>query len=301
MVGTRLGPIAVLGAVGALSVLGAAGPNAGQGSSGHRQDPSRVLLRMSTDSGVVGHYRFQTRETHRLSYEIAPDDPRAEILSSTAGPWNRTTQVALTMVVNPSMSEDELRYFVYWLGYRVSGDEARTLTPVQWDSIFRKVGRRGVVTLSRRGEPRGVEVPGEALRPVGEALARILAAVPFTLPHDSVSVGDRWQGLARVPVRRPDGTRAEVAVRLDYRLRRIREEGEGPVARIEFDGRPVEVIGEDVEVSGTYFGEAIFAIHQGRYEGLTASAELEVAWPATESGLPPSRSHANWQGDLTRA
>lgn len=270
------------------------------GSAGGTQDGPKVLLRLAADSGVVGHYRFQAQEVHRLAYDVPADDPRAAVLSTATGPWDRNTDIALTMVVNPSAPVESREYLLYWLGYRVTGAETRSLTPAQWDSIFQVTGRRAVLTFSPRGETLGLEVSADAVRPVGEALATMLAAAPFSLPPDSVNEGSTWEGVARVPVRRPDGTRAAVRVRLEYRLRRISDEPGARFARIEFDGRPLELVGGDSEVQGRYFGEAIFAVHAGRYEQQTATAELQVAWPAGEGGLPSSRSYTTWQGQFIR-
>lgn len=294
LVGIVLITAMVVGAVPRGIELGSAG------TTSEAQDGPRVLLRLAADSGVVGHYRFQVQEVHRLAYDVTADDPRAAILSTATGPWDRNTDIALTMVVNPAAPVDMPEYLIYWLGYRVTGDETRSLTPAQWDSIFQVTGRRAVLRFGRLGEPVGVEVSADAVRPVGEALATMLAAAPLSLPPDSVNEGSTWEGFARVPVRRPDGTRVAVRVRLEYRLRRISDEPDARFARIEFDGRPLELVDGDSGVEGRYFGEAVFAVHAGRYEQLTATAELEVAWPASEGGLPSSRSQTTWQARFIR-
>jgi hypothetical protein len=291
---------AVLAAALALSLSGSAASKAAA-RVGPRQGPApRVLLRLTADSGVVGHYKFVANETHRLSYDIPAADPRASLLSSTRGPWQRTTEVALTMVSLAQSSDSTRRYVVYWLGYRLSGDEVRSLTSMQWDSIFRAAGRRASVTFTAVGEPRDVHVSSEAVQPVGEALASILGASPLRLPVDSVAAGDHWSGGVQVPVRRPDGTRARVIVRLDYELRRIEEEADGRYARIQISGQPVRADGDAEGVSGNYFGEAVFSVSAGRFERANARAELEVQWPAGSEGLPPSRSLVEWSGEFSR-
>jgi hypothetical protein len=172
---------------------------------------------------------------------------------------------------------------------------------MQWDSIFQKVGRRGVVELSEVGRVQNVEVAGDAVRPVGEALAGILASLPLRLPVDSVRPGDRWEGDVQVPVRRPDGTRSPVTVPLEYRLRRIVDEPDARFAHLTFDGRPIEPPQGASSASGIYTGEAVFAVHSGRFERLVARAEIEVGWPESEAGLPSSHSGLEWQGSFGRS
>lgn len=302
MVSTEATLAAILATTAALALLVSSGDTPGVTT---RVDPRqgstpRVLLRLTADSGVVGHFKFTAKETHRLSYDIPADDPRASLLSSTEGPWRRTTEVALTMVSLGQPSDSLRRYIVYWLGYRLSGDEVRSLTSMQWDSIFRAAGRRAAVTLTAEGQPRDVQVSSEAVQPVGEALAAILGASPLQLPADSVTIGDHWSGGVQVPVRRPDGTRARVIVQLDYELRRIEDEGDGRFARIQVSGRPVRVAGDSVAVSGDYFGEAVFSVTAGRFERADAQAQLEVQWPVGSEGLPASRSSVEWVGEFSR-
>ncbi len=258
-----------------------------------------VLLRMKSDSGVVGSYKFQTSEIHRLAYELAEDDPRGEFLSSATGPWNRTTEVALTMVSTARADAASPRYLVYWLGYRISGDEARSLSAMQWDSIFRTVGRRAVVHMTPTGQIENVQVSSDAVRPVGRSLAAILGGLALDLPADSVDAGAEWHGGVVIPVRRPDGTRTQATIRVRYLLRRFEVQPEGRLVRIEFDGEPAEVGERADSVSGVYFGEAIFAVGEGRFDRMRAEARLDVHWKPA-GGLPASRSRTEWVGQFTR-
>lgn len=259
----------------------------------------RVLLRFAADSGVVGSYKFTTNETQSLSYDIGSDDPRAELLNPSTGPRERTMELALTMVTGTQTSEEERRYLIYWLGYRVSGDDVQTLSALQWDSIFQKVGRRAVLKMTPLGLPRGIELSSDAVRPVGQALASILGGMATDLPADSVAVGDSWSGQVAIPVRRPDGTRVPATVEVTYRLQKFVNGLEGETAHIEFDGEPIEVDGEVDFFSGRYFGEGVFAVREGRYERMIAASTLDVAW-AIEGDLPPSRSQVDWQGEFNR-
>lgn len=263
------------------------------------QEP-RVILRLASDSAVVGHYKLVMRESSRLTFDIAADDPRQELLQVATTPKHTAIEIAATIVSVPRQTEENRRYTLYWLGFRHTGDEIRSLSPIQWDSIFRQVGRRAVLTLSPTSRPLGVEVSSDAARPVGEAFARSLTALALTLPVDSAGVGSSWQSDVAVPVRGVDGTRTLIPVRVNYRLRALEDEPDGLRARIEFDGQPLTMGDRAVEVSGSYFGESLFAVGTGRYERVMAVADLEIAWPVDESGLPPSRSIVEWRAELNR-
>lgn len=260
----------------------------------------RVILRLASDSAVVGHYKLVMRESSSLAFDIAADDPRQELLQPATTPKHQAIEIAATMVSVPREIEEDRRYTLYWLGFRHTGDDIRSLSPIQWDSIFRQVGRRAALTLSPTGELLGVQVSSDAARPVGEALARSLTALALTLPVDSAGVGSSWQSDVAVPVHGADGTRTLIPIRVGYRLQSLEDEPDGLRARIEFDGQPLNLDDEAVEISGSYFGESLFAVGPGRYERVMALANLEIAWPVDESGLPPSRSIVEWRAELNR-
>jgi hypothetical protein len=261
--------------------------------------PARVVLRFASDSNVVGHYRFTTDEGNRLVFDIPDDDPRASLLTSATVPREKKTELAATIVSVPREADEDRSYIVYWLYHQITGHEARGLSALQWDSIFQKAGRRATVGFSSQGELRNVKVGSEATRPVGQALARILGAFATMLPADSVAVGSSWQSEVMVPVGKPDGSQAAIAVRVTSRLREIRTEADGSKARIEFDGEAVSGAAGDVGASGRYYGESVFDIAGGRYDHLLALAELEVRWDGT-GGLPPSRTLVEWRGEVNR-
>ncbi len=277
----------------------AGGPGAMGGARSQTAEP-RVLLRLAADSGVVGHYKFTIRERQRLVFDIPEGDPRATLLQSATAPRETQTEIAATLVAVPPETEAELRYVAYWLGYRFSGDQVQGLSPLQWDSIFQKVGRRAVLRFTPRGEPRGVQVSSDAVRPVAQALAAALSGLATSLPADSVSQGSVWQGDVAVQVAAPDGSLRAVPVQVTYRLREVRDGPDGSRVRIEFDGEPIGAATEDVTVSGRYFGESIFAVNEGRYEQLLALANLELGWKDT-SGLPPNHSVIEWQARVNRS
>ena len=266
-------------------------------SSG-RGETQAALLRLATDSGVVGNYGFTTQETHTLAFDIAADDPRASMLSTVAGTKKRTTKIAVTIVALPKEPNDDRRYLIYWLAYNLTGDGVRSLTPIQWDSIFQAVGRRAIFKVSPTGEPRGVNVTSDAVRPVGQAFALMLSGLALDLPVDSVAPGATWQGQVAIPIRRPDGSRAMAPVQVTYRLRELSREPYGWIARIEFDGEPLP--SDSLKATGRYFGEAVFDAAAGRFDDVMALAELEVEWPLDPNGLPPSRSFVTWQTVVTR-
>lgn len=270
------------------------------GASAPAPQERRVNLRLASDSAVVGHYKLVMRETSRLTFDIATDDPRQELLQAATTPKHTAIEIAATIVSVPRGAEENRRYTLYWLGFRHTGDDIRSLSPIQWDSIFRQVGRRAVLTLAPRGKLLGVEVSSDAARPVGEAFAGSLTALALTLPADSAGVGSSWQSDVAVPVRGVDGTRTLVPFRVRYHIRTLEDEPDGVTARIEFDGQPLAMGDEAVEVSGSYFGESLFAVGPGRYERVMALANLEIAWPVDESGLPPSRSIVEWRAELNR-
>ncbi len=277
----------------------AAGPQATGQARSEVGDAPRVLLRLAADSGVVGHYKFAVRERQRLVFDLPEGDPRASLLRSASEPRETLTEIAATVVAVTSDTEEECRYIAYWLGYRLSGDQVQGLTPLQWDSIFQKVGRSAVLRFTLRGEPRGVQVSSDAVRPVAQALAQALSGLAMSLPADSVTQGSVWEGNVAVQVAAPDGSRRAVPVRVTYRLREIRDEPGGLKARIEFDGEPFGTGTEDATFSGRYFGESLFAVNAGRYEQLMALANLELNWKDT-SGLPPNHSVVEWQTQVTR-
>lgn len=257
-----------------------------------------VLLRMASDSAVVGHYKFTVVEKQQMLFDIAADDPRRQLLESATVPKQTTTEIAATIVSTPRADDEDRRYIAYWLGYKVSGDDMKALTPIQWDSIFRKVGRRAVLTFSPRGHPKGVEVAGAA-RPVGQSLADALSALALPLPADSVTEGSGWQDDVVVSLAAPDGSRWGAAIRVNFRVRELRESSEGLYARIEFDGEPVGTSGSSRKVAGSYFGDSVFDVTHGRYDRMLALANLEIEWEDT-SGLPPSRSLVEWQAKVAR-
>ncbi len=292
----RLGLTPVLGLALALAADGQTTRGAGsQTASG----TPPVLLRLQADSGVVGHYKFTVRERQRLVFDLPEDDPRVSLLQSAAEPRETRTEIAATVVAVSSDIEEERRYLAYWLGYRRSGDQVQGLSPLQWDSIFQKVGRSAVLRFTPRGEPRGVQVASDAVRPVAQALAHALSGLAMSLPADSVSEGSAWEGDVAVQVAAPDGSRRAVAVHVAYRLRELRDEPGGLKARIEFDGEAFSSGTKDEAVSGRYFGESIFAVNEGRYEQLMALANLELNWKDT-SGLPPNHSLVEWQAQVVR-
>jgi hypothetical protein len=257
----------------------------------------RVVLRMVADSSVIGHYRFSIQERQQLLFDIAPDDPRAALLESATVPKQTNTDIAATIVSTQKKADEERRYFVYWLGYRVSGDDLQTLTPIQWDSIFQAAGRRAVLRVSPQGRPTGVEVTSDAVRPVARALAGVLSALALTLPADTVSVGSRWDDNVALKLKAPDGSERTLAVHVNFRLRAFQSETGEAVARIEFDGEPVHGSLPDAKVAGRYYGETFFAVERGRYKQGLALANFEIEWE-NSGGLPPSRSIIEWQAQF---
>ncbi len=283
-----------------LTLAGSSRPQAtGEGDAGVILQEQRVLLRMARDSLVVGHYRFSIQERQQLAFDIPADDPRAELLRSATTPKEKQTAVAATIVSTPGEAEAERRYIAYWLGYRITGDDVRGLSPVQWDSIFQAAGRRAIVRFSPRGQGKGVEVGSDAVRPVGQALASALSGLAMELPVDSVMPGSRWEGRVAVTVDAPDGSRLTATMQVMYRLRELQQESDGVVARIEFDGEPLASSGDARQIEGRYYGESYFAVTAGRYNKVMALADLEVEW-SDASGLPPSRLMVRWQGDAVR-
>ena len=261
--------------------------------------PEQVLLRLASDSNVVGHYRFTTEERNRLVFDIPDDDPRASLLESATVPREKKSELAATIVSVPREADEDRSYIVYWLFHQTTGHEAGGLSALQWDSIFQKVGRRATVGFSSLGKLRSVKVGSEATRPVGQGLARILGAFATMLPADSVAVGSSWQSEVMIPIGKPDGSQAAIAVRVTSRLREIRSEADGPEVRIEYDGEAVSGGAGSAGVSGRYYGESLFAVAGGRYEHLLALAELEVRWAGT-GGIPPSRTLVEWRGEVNR-
>jgi hypothetical protein len=270
-----------------------------EGYAGCIPQEQRVLLRMARDSLVVGHYRFSMQERHQLAFDIAADDPRAALLQAATTPKEKRTDVAATIVSTPGEAEADRRYIAYWLGYRITGDDVRGLSPVQWDSIFQAAGRRAIIRFTPRGQGRGVEVGSDAVRPVGQALASALSGLAMELPVDSVMPGSRWEGRVAVTVDAPDGSRLIATMQVLYRLREFQQGSDGVVARIEFDGEPVPSSGDAPQIEGRYYGESFFAVTAGRYNKIMALADLEVEWNDA-SGLPPSRLVVRWQGDAVR-
>jgi hypothetical protein len=292
---------ALLGVLIGLTLAGSSHPGeSGEWKAGtYSQEQQRVLLRMARDSLVVGHYRFSVKERQQVAFDIPPGDPRAALLQSATKPKETATDVAATIVSTPAEAEAERRYIAYWLGYRIMGDDVRGLSPVEWDSIFQVAGRRAIVRFSPRGQGKGVEVGSDAVRPVGQALARALSGLATELPVDSVSPGSRWEGKVAVTVDAPDGSRLIATMQVSYRLRELRRESEGVVARIEFDGEPVPSSGDAPQIGGRYYGESYFSVTAGRYDKIMALADIELEWNDA-SGLPPSRLMVRWQGDAVR-
>jgi hypothetical protein len=291
--GRRLLPLCA--AIACLSAARAAAQEAADEPSGRR-----ALLRLAADSGVVGHFRFTGQENSRIVFDIPSDDRRNELLASVTAPKTTTRDIAGTVVSTPAGIEDERRYIIYWLGYKFfTGEEDRSLTSAQWDSIFQKVGRRADLRFSALGQPRGVDVSAEAVRPVAQSLADVLAGLALALPADSVAVSDSWDGQLAVPVSGLDGARKLVVMRVTYRLAELTVEIDGLKAHIEFDGEPVSITDDAGEVTGKYFGESVFSVNGGRYEQVMAIANLEVKW-TDSSGLPPSRTVVEWRGQLIR-
>ncbi len=289
----------LLGVLVALILAGSSYPRAlGQWNAGSGQD-TQALLRMARDSLVVGHYRFSIQERQQVAFDIPADDPRAALLQSATQPKETTTDVAATIVSTPAEAEAERRYIAYWLGYRIMGDDVRGLSPVQWDSIFQAAGRRAIVRFSPRGQGKGVEVGSDAVRPVGQALARALSGLAMELPIDSVTPGSRWEGRVAINIDAPDGSRLIATVQVSYRLREFQSTPEGVIARIEFDGEPIPSAGDAPQVAGRYYGESFFAVGAGRYDKIMALADLEVEWNDA-SGLPPRRLIVRWQGNAIR-
>jgi hypothetical protein len=275
-------------------------------SEGFSQEPDsahaerRVLLRMASDSNVVGHYRFTVQVKQRLAFDIATDDPRVALLAPATVPKQRTTEVAATIVSTPREEAEDRRYVAYWLGYRVQGDDVQGLSAFQWDTVFQESGRQAFVMFSPRGHPRGVSVTSDATQPVGESLAEALTALAMALPEDSVAIGARWEDNVAVTLTAPDGSEWLTLVEVTYRLRDLEPGPEGAtVARIEFDGEPVQDPESATIPYGRYFGESRFSVERGRYDSLMAIAKLEIEWEDT-SGLPPSRSIVEWGATVAR-
>jgi hypothetical protein len=263
-----------------------------------RPPGARVMLRLAADSAVVGAFRFTSQATSQLSFDIPPDDPRNELLASVTAPRTTTRDIAGTVVSTPAERDAERRYAIYWLGYRFSeGEEERSLNSAQWDSIFQAAGRRAVLRFTARGQPLGVEVSSDAVRPVAQSLADVLAGLALTLPADSVGIGARWDDQLAVPVNGPDGSRKVVTMSVTYRLAELSGDPGGLRARIEFDGAPTGITDGSGEISGKYFGESVFSLGRGRYEQVMAIADLEVVWNDT-GGLPPARTVVEWRGQL---
>jgi hypothetical protein len=260
--------------------------------------PLRALLRLVSDSAVVGYYKFTVSERQQLVFDIAADDPRRELLESATVPNRTTTEISATVVSTPTADDEDRRYVAYWLGYRVTGRSVQSLNVMQWDSIFKKAGRRGELKFSPRGHPKGVEVV-EAARPVGQALADALSGLALPLPADSVSEGSSWEDKVALVLAAPNGSRWGATVRVTFRLRELRQEPEGVYARIEFDGEPIRTSDSDIEIQGRYFGDSVFDVTRGRYDRMLALANLEVEWE-DKSGLPPSRTLIEWQAQVAR-
>lgn len=270
-----------------------------------RQHPlegsQRVLLRMASDSAPVGHYKFTASERRQLLFDIPSDDPRAALLSTASEPKKREVAVAATIVSTPVREGAERRYTAYWLGFRRGGSDGQGLSAVQWDSIFQKTGRRAVLRFTPLGQAVGVEVGSEAVRPVGQALGDILSGLALGLPRDSVAPGDTWESRIALALRMPDGSRRLTPIHVNYRLRELREEADGIIAHIEFDGEPVdEEESDEAALRGRYFGESLFSPRDGRYEQVMAVANLELDWN-DPTGLPPARLVVEWQAVMDRS
>ena len=270
------------------------------------QDPAgdesgpRVFLRLAADSSAVGHFRFTGREQSQLVFDIPADDPRNELLAAVTAPKTITRDIAGTVVSTPAEGDEERRYLIYWLGYRLAGaEEDRTLSSMQWDSIFQAAGRRAELRFTARGQPRGVKVSSDAVRPVAQSLADVLSGLALALPADSVGLTEHWEDELAVPMDGLDGLRKQVIIEVSYRLTGLDMEPDGLKAHIEFDGEPVSISDDSGEVTGKYFGESVFSVSGGRYEQVLAIANLEVKWKDS-SGLPPSRTVLEWRGELIR-
>jgi hypothetical protein len=268
-------------------------------SGGRDSGRQSVLLRLAGDSSVVGHSKLSTVERGRLVLDIPNDDPRVALLQSATAPRQRMMELAATFVSVPREPEAERLYLVYWLGYRVTGDEVRGLSALQWDSIFQEVGRQAALRVSARGQPQAVEVAAAAVRPVGQSFDEALAALALALPADSVTIGASWQDEVVLAVDAPDGSRQQITIAVVYRLARIDDEAGRLIARIEFDGDAVAGAAGAAEVAGRYYGESVFAVEEGRYDRVMALAKLEVRW-SDSSGLPPNHSVYEWQTELNR-
>lgn len=274
---------------------------AGRGTLQDAPRAEKVLLRLASDSATVGHYKFTATEQRQLLFDLPSDDPRASLLGDATRPQRTEIAVAATVVSTPVAESSERRYIAYWLGFKRDGTDHTGLTPIQWDSIFQKVGRRAVLRFTPRGRPLGVEVGSDAARPVGQALGDVLSGLGLDLPPDSVAPGDRWSGRVALPVRAPDGSRRHAVISVAYRLQAIRQEADGPVAHIVFDGSPEEESeGESTGFNGRYFGESLFTPERGRYEQVMAVANLELAWD-DPGGLPPARLVVEWQSVMNRS
>jgi len=280
-------------------VLAGLGPGDVSAQNGLDSDRRPVLLRVAGDSSVVGHYKLSVVERGRLVLDIPSDDPRVSLLQSATVLRQRALELAATFVSVPRAPEAERLYLVYWLGYRVTGDEVRGLSALQWDSIFQEVGRQAKLRVSARGQPEPVEVAAAAVRPVGQSLDEALAGLALTLPADSARVGARWEGEVQLAVDAPDGSRQRITIAVVYHLARLENEAGRLVARIEFDGDAVGGTAGFAEVAGRYYGESVFAVDEGRYDRVMALAKLEVGWSDT-SGLPPNHSVFEWQTELNR-
>jgi hypothetical protein len=260
----------------------------------------KVFLRLAADSGAVGHFRFTGRGQSQLIFDIPQDDPRNELLASVTAPRTITRDIAGTIVSTPAKGDEERRYLIYWLGYKLAGvEEDRTLSPVQWDSIFQAAGRRAELRFTARGQPLGVQVSSEAVRPVAQSLANVLSGLALALPADSVAVTEQWEDELAVPIDGLDGSQKQVIIEVSYRLTELVVEPNDVKAHIEFDGEPVSISDDAGEVTGKYFGESVFSVSGGRYEQVMAIANLEVKWKDS-SGLPPSRTVLEWRGQLIR-
>jgi hypothetical protein len=222
------------------------------------------------------------------------------LLASATVPKQKATDVAVTIVSTPKTQDEDRRYVVYWLGYSVSGDGIQSLSPFQWDTIFQETGRQAFLTVSPRGHARGVQVTSDAARPVGESLAEALSALALALPEDSVGIGARWDDHVAITLTALDGSEWQAVLQVTYRLRDLEPGEEGTtIARIEFDGEPVEDPESVTKASGRYFGESRFSVERGRYDMLMVRANLEVEWEDS-SGLPPSRSIIEWAAQVAR-
>jgi hypothetical protein len=252
-------------------------------------------LQISDQVGASNRYRltFEIRMRAEIQGQGQPDGQAERLIAMLSEGMTLRTTVEYEQELI-AVASDGLRTFeVRWRDYQFMGELAGQEIPPPADYLA--VTQELLSQSARvRTTPAGRTVEVDYSHPQLAGLARSFeetdGGMPTYLPEGPVSVGDRWTGVAKIPLGLSSGAAGNLSLELTHTLNEVREDSRGPVAVIALAGKYSQLQGVEESALGvpllmeaTLAGSSLFDITSGRFIG--GHYELDMFALHSEGGV----------------